>query len=102
MWVSKARLVASSRSAISVWRFGKRCDRHRHRDGDRIAERILQGDADGADAERVLLAIKAIAGAAHGFEVGEQRIEARERLRRALLVAAADQRLDGGSESCAR
>src|SRR5512141_1176516 len=38
--------------------------RHRHRDGDGIAKRILQRDAGGADAERVFLAIEGDAVAA--------------------------------------
>src|SRR5579862_4133400 len=33
-------------------------DRHRHRDGDGVAEWVLHGDADRANAERVFLAVE--------------------------------------------
>ena len=46
--------------------------RHRHRDGDDVAERIARDDAGGANAERVLLAIDGDAGLAHGLEIGSR------------------------------
>ena len=71
-----ACLVAIRRSAIIARRFGETLRRHRHRDGDGIAERVLHGDAGGANAQRMLLAVIGDAGAAHGLEFGEQRVEA--------------------------
>ena len=76
--LSIARLVAASRSAISRLVFLETLARHRHRDGDRVAERVAQRDAGRADAERVLLAVIGDAGAAHRRELREQRVEPRE------------------------
>src|SRR5665647_2931729 len=59
--VSMARLVASSRSAIMVWRFAKRWVGTGTEMGDGISERVLHGDAGGADAKRVLLAVEGYA-----------------------------------------
>ena len=70
--------------------------RHRHRDGDDIADRVAGDDAGGANAERMLLAVDGDAGLAHGFEVAQQIVEPRQRARRALLVAGADEAGDRG------
>src|ERR1035441_6044497 len=67
--------------------------RHRHRDGDGIAEWVLQGEARGADAERVFFTIERHAVAARRFDISKQGVETCERLRRARFVGASDQRL---------
>src|SRR4029077_17172489 len=74
---------------IEAWR------RHRHRDGDDIAERVTGGDAGSADALRVLLAVEGDPGLAHRFQIPEQVLEPRQRARRALFVAGADEPGDG-------
>ena len=77
--------------------------RHRHRDGDGIAERVLQATPAAQMPSVCSSRSNATPLLAHGFEIGEQGVEARERLRRARLVSAADQRLDApASLSCAR
>src|SRR5262245_7134128 len=71
--------------------------RHRHRNGDGVAEQVARHHAGGADAERVLLAVKGDAALAHETEIFEQPVEAGERLGRAPLVGGADQLFDGGA-----
>src|SRR4030081_2995831 len=48
---------------------------HRHRNRERAAERIVQGDTDRANTERMLLAVIGNAGLARDPNVGHERIE---------------------------
>ena len=75
---------------------GKALRRNRHRNRDDIAERIAGDDAGRAYPLRMFLAVDGDAGLAHGFELAQQFVEPRDGVRRAPLVAGADEAGDGG------
>ena len=92
--VSMARLVASSRSAMSACRFWKRWVGT----GTEIATALPSGSCNATPAAQMPSVCssrsKATPVCGARLEVGEQGFEAGQRLRRARLVGAADQRLD--------
>src|SRR5262249_33104229 len=69
---------------------------YRHGNSDCVSKRIVEGNADGAYTERVLLPIVGNAVAARRLEVGQQRVETRQGFGCARRVRATDQCFNGG------
>src|SRR6185437_211957 len=73
---------------------GKALARNRNRNSDRIAERIMQRDANCANSQSMLFAVKGDSVAACRFQISEQCIETRQSVRRSCFISTPDQSFD--------